>query len=223
MKLNLGFSLLLSAALFFSAFPIPTARSEKIKDSRSPALVSQKISLIGKEHVSVPECVSDKDCPDWESCSANGTCNMRWGPPARSGSPQSSVAPGEGGIPLEKNKEIVAAFYDLALNQHQPQAAADEFIGNRYIQHNPNISDGKEAFVEFIKSRVILFPNLHAEIKNIWADRDRVIIHVYSKNDNDDRGRAIVDIFRLSEGKIVEHWDVIQKIPELSNNSNGMF
>jgi predicted SnoaL-like aldol condensation-catalyzing enzyme len=123
----------------------------------------------------------------------------------------------------EINKDLVTAFYEMALNQHRPQEAANMYIGAKYIQHNPSIADGKQAFVDFVVDRVRKFPNLHAEIKRIFADKDIVILHVHSKTDENDRGRAIVDLFRIEAGKIVEHWDVIQAVPETSANPNGMF
>jgi predicted SnoaL-like aldol condensation-catalyzing enzyme len=131
-----------------------------------------------------------------------------------------SIASAQGG---EHNKQVVLEFYDLAMNQHRPQAAANQFIGSVYTQHNPLIADGKKAFADFLEARIAQFPELHSEIKSIFSDGNRVILHVRSKTDQNDRGRAIVDIFRLEDGKIVEHWDVIQPIPEKSANPNGMF
>ncbi|MGL4285202.1 MAG: nuclear transport factor 2 family protein [Phreatobacter sp.] len=123
---------------------------------------------------------------------------------------------------LETNKKVVLDFYEKALNQKDFEAAAKHF-GDRYIQHNPTAPDGIEGFRKFIAFRQERMPNARGEIKRVIADGDLVALHVHSKRDPSDRGVAIVDIFRLEAGKIVEHWDVIQPIPETSANSNGMF
>jgi len=122
----------------------------------------------------------------------------------------------------EANKKVVVDFYDKAINQKDFEAAKVHF-GPKYIQHNPQAADGPEglkAFVGFLKSK---FPNYHSEFKRVLADGDFVIVHVHNRPNPGDRGRAIVDIFRLENGKIVEHWDVAQDIPEKSANDNGMF
>jgi predicted SnoaL-like aldol condensation-catalyzing enzyme len=80
--------------------------------------------------------------------------------------------------------------------------------------------EGFRAFLGFLREK---FPDSHSEIKQVFADGDYVILHVHSVREKGSRGRAIVDIFKLEDGKIVEHWDVVQDIPEKSANSNGMF
>ena len=124
---------------------------------------------------------------------------------------------------LERNKKAVVDFYDKGLNQ-KDFAAASQHLGATYIQHNPNAADGPEGFkgfVEFLKAK---FPQSHSEIKRVLADGDYVIVHVHAVREPGSRGSAIVDIFRLdSNGKIVEHWDVVQAIPEKAANNNTMF
>ena len=123
---------------------------------------------------------------------------------------------------IEANKKIVVDFYEKALNQKDFEAAARHF-GPRYIQHNPNAPDGPEGFkglVTFLKEK---FPNSKSEIKRVFAEGDYVILHVHSVREPGQRGRAIVDIFRLENGKIVEHWDVVQDVPEKAANTNTMF
>jgi predicted SnoaL-like aldol condensation-catalyzing enzyme len=123
---------------------------------------------------------------------------------------------------LEENKKIVAAFYDAALNKKDFDAAS-KYLGARYTQHNPVAADGPEglkAFIAFLKDK---FPNNRSEIKRIFADGDYVIVHVHAVREPGTRGNAIIDIFRLENGKVVEHWDVIQPIPEKAANDNGMF
>ena len=122
----------------------------------------------------------------------------------------------------EANKKTVLEFYEAGLNQKDFDAAA-KFFGPRYIQHNPMAPDGPEGFkglVNFLREK---FPDSRSEIKRSFAEGDYVILHVHSVREQGSRGRAIVDIFRLEDGKIVEHWDVVQEIPEKAANANGMF
>ena len=121
------------------------------------------------------------------------------------------------------NKKIVTSFYTTAFVEHHPKEAADQFIGTKYIQHNPRVPDGKEAFVSFFVPFFASNPEHHTEITQVIADGDLVALHVHSRSNKTERGRAIVDIFRVEDGKIVEHWDVIQDVPEKSANSNTMF
>jgi predicted SnoaL-like aldol condensation-catalyzing enzyme len=123
---------------------------------------------------------------------------------------------------VEENKKIVTAFYDAAVNQKDFEKAS-QYLGARYIQHNPLAADGQEGFKSFITFLKDKFPNNRSEIKRIFADGDYVIVHVHAVREPGTRGNAIVDIFRLENGKVVEHWDVIQPIPEKTTNDNGMF
>jgi predicted SnoaL-like aldol condensation-catalyzing enzyme len=122
----------------------------------------------------------------------------------------------------ETNKKNVQEFYDFLINKKDFDAAR-KYMGNRYKQHNPLVADGPEglkAFCEFLKAN---FPEAHSEIKQVFADGDYVILHVHSTRTQGTRGRAIIEIFKLENGKIDEHWDTIQEIPETSANPNGMF
>ena len=122
----------------------------------------------------------------------------------------------------EANKKVVLDFYDKALNQKDFDAAS-KYFGPHYIQHNPGAPDGIEGVKAFIALRKEKFPNARSDIKRTFADGDFVILHVHSVREPGERGVAIVDIFRLENGKIVEHWDVVQPIPEKLANTNGMF
>ena len=122
----------------------------------------------------------------------------------------------------EANRAAVLAFYEKGLNQKDADAAL-AYVGNRYVQHNPNASDGPDGFRKFIGFLREKFPNAHSEIKRSFVDGDFVILHVHSVREPGSRGRAIVDIFKLENGKIVEHWDVVQDIPENPANNNTMF
>lgn len=124
--------------------------------------------------------------------------------------------------PSEKNEQIVLDFYEKAINQKDFEAAAVHF-GNYYIQHNPNIEDGIEGFKKLVDLLKENYPQAHSEIKKVFSDGDYVYIHVHSIREPNTRGRAIFDLFRLENGKIVEHWDTVQDIPETAANSNGMF
>ena len=123
---------------------------------------------------------------------------------------------------MEANKKAAMEFYDAAINKKDFEAAS-KFIGNRYTQHNPNAADGPEglkAFLGFLREK---FPQYHSDIKRAFADGDYVILHVHNIPTPGARGRAIMDIFKFENGKVVEHWDVAQDIPENPRNSNTMF
>jgi predicted SnoaL-like aldol condensation-catalyzing enzyme len=123
----------------------------------------------------------------------------------------------------DANKKLVRDFYEMAFNQHKPTEAAKKYIGSKYIQHNPNVPNGAEAFYGYFEGFFKKNPQSHVSIKRALADGDLVALHLNSKVDEKDRGRAIVDIFRVENGKIVEHWDVIQEVPEKTANGNTMF
>lgn len=123
----------------------------------------------------------------------------------------------------EQNKKIVTDFYNGVFTQHQVKAYADRYIGTQYIQHNPHVPNGKAPFVDYFTQYFKDNPNAQNNIKKVIAENDLVVLHVHSKQNDADRGVAIVDIFRVENGKIVEHWDVQQAIPIDSANSNTMF
>lgn len=135
---------------------------------------------------------------------------------------EAQVASDSGPSQEDRNKEIVIAFYDAAINDKDFEAAS-EYLGDKYIQHNPLAADGPEglkSFLEFAKANMSTFK---VEFKQVFADGDYVIVHVHAKANPEDRGSAVMDIFRLENGKVVEHWDVIQAIPETAANDNTMF
>ena len=133
-----------------------------------------------------------------------------------------SPAPAADAQEQDRNKKTVAEFYEMALNEKDFEAASTYF-GPRYTQHNPNTPDGSEGvktFLQFLKEK---FPASRSEIKRVFADGDYVVLHVHAVREPGMRGNAIVDIFKLENGKIVEHWDVVQPSPEKAANTNGMF
>ncbi len=123
----------------------------------------------------------------------------------------------------EQNKAIVVDFYQGVFLKHQVSTYADQYLADKYIQHNPHVQDGKAPFVNYFKQYFKQNPEAQNQIKRVIASGDLVALHVHSTQSQADRGKAIVDIFRVENGKIVEHWDVIQAIPEQSANSNSMF
>ena len=122
----------------------------------------------------------------------------------------------------EANRKVVLDFYEKGLNQKDADAAI-ALMGNRYVQHNPNAADGPEGFRKFIGFLRENFPNSRSEIKRSFVDGDYVIVHVHAVREPGTRGAAIIDIFKLENGKIVEHWDVVQDVPEQALNTNTMF
>ena len=123
----------------------------------------------------------------------------------------------------QKNKETVLAYYNMAFNDKKPAEAAEKYGGPYYIQHNPQAPDGFEAFVEFVQGFAEQFPQMSVDIKRAVAEGDLVVTHSLLKTSPEDRGTAMADIFRLEDGKVVEHWDVVQPVPESAANDHPMF
>jgi predicted SnoaL-like aldol condensation-catalyzing enzyme len=124
---------------------------------------------------------------------------------------------------LANNKRLVRDFYEQVFVRHQAKEGAEKYLSEAYRQHNPFVATGRQAFIDFFVPFFQKNPAAGAEIKRIIAEDDLVTLHVHSRINEKDRGRAVVDIFRVENGKIVEHWDVGQPIPEKSENHNTMF
>jgi len=123
----------------------------------------------------------------------------------------------------QSTKAMVTAFYKMVFYDHKVAQAFKTYVGATYKQHNPLVPDGIEPSVAFLSKRFETNPQAINEIKRVIADGDLVAVHVHSRSNDSDRGRAIVDIFRVENGEIIEHWDVIQPVPENAQNNNTMF
>jgi len=118
----------------------------------------------------------------------------------------------------------VLAYYNLAFNDRKPAEAVERYGGSHYIQHNPQAPDGSEAFIQLVMGFVEQFPQSSLDIKRAVAEGYLVVTHSLLKTSPEDRGTAAADyFFRLEDGKIVEHWDVLQPVPESAANDHPMF
>ena len=121
----------------------------------------------------------------------------------------------------EENRRIVVEFY-TSFFQDEDLTAAERFIREDYIQHNPGLPDGRAPLVELFERIFASNPDRQNRILRSGTDGDLVFLHVHSQSNPDDRGRVIAEVFRVEDGMIAEHWDVMQEIPETAENDNGM-
>lgn len=123
----------------------------------------------------------------------------------------------------DRNRRNAMAFYDLMFNQCRPREAIDSYVGAEYIQHNPGVEDGKAGFIEYFQRMTAEYPGKSVRFIRSVAEGDLVVLHCHQQWPGDHE-YAGIDIFRFDEdGKIVEHWDVLQVVPASSRNGNTMF
>ena len=122
-----------------------------------------------------------------------------------------------------ENKANAMAFYDLMFNRCQPRAAIELYVGDVYIQHNPHVGDGKDAFIAYFERMAAEYPGKSVSFKRAIAEDDLVVLHCHQLWPGSE-DYAGIDIFRFDDdGKVVEHWDVLQVIGAGSKNDNGLF
>jgi len=121
-----------------------------------------------------------------------------------------------------RNRATVTAFAHLLYDRKQVATAFTRFVAADYVQHNPGIADGRDAAVAAL-APMFAQPDARFEVKRILVDGDMAAIHLFGRGDAATPGAAVVDLYRLSHGRIVEHWDVLQPIPATSRNPHPMF
>ncbi len=122
----------------------------------------------------------------------------------------------------EANYQLVAAMYEQVL-QPLDSAGVERFFAPDYIQHSPLAATGAQGLRDFLDWARARSPRAEHRIKRMFADGEYVIAHVHVIINPGDRGNAVVDIFRIADGRIAEHWDVGQEVPAHAANENGMF
>lgn len=120
-------------------------------------------------------------------------------------------------------KQVVTRFMDEFYIKGEVRHAFETWVDPGYIQHNPYAATGRDAAIAFLEPFMKANPGHKAEIKRILADGNMVMVHTHSRMKPDERGSAVVDIFRVKGCRVMEHWDVLQPVPEQSANSNTMF
>ena len=123
---------------------------------------------------------------------------------------------------VETNIRTARAFYDLMFNQRRPREAIARYAGDLYIQHNPVVPDGKDGFIAYFERMAEAYPGKRVHIVRALGQHDLVVLHTRQEwpGDSDWAG---MDIFRFENGRIAEHWDVLQRVPDEAVHANTMF
>jgi predicted SnoaL-like aldol condensation-catalyzing enzyme len=122
----------------------------------------------------------------------------------------------------QRNRVVVEDFVELFYRRHDVRAAFERHVAEDYIQHNPGIADGRNAAIRALEPKFSA-PGFRTDVKLVLVDGEHAVIHVHARMAPDERGGAVADLYRLQGGRIVEHWDVLQPVPELSANEHPMF
>ena len=120
-------------------------------------------------------------------------------------------------------KEVVTRFMTRFYVDKKVREAFETWVDPGYVQHNPMAATGRDAAIGFLEPFFAQHPDIHYSIARVIADGNLVAVHSHGKFAADDRGLAVVDILRVEGCKVMEHWDVVQPVPEKSANTNGMF
>jgi predicted SnoaL-like aldol condensation-catalyzing enzyme len=120
-------------------------------------------------------------------------------------------------------KQVVTRFMTRFYVDKKVREAFETWVDPGYIQHNPMAQTGRDAAIEFLEPFFAQHPAIHYSIARVIADGNLVAVHSHGIFAPDDRGIAVVDILRVEGCKVMEHWDVVQPVPEKSANTNGMF
>jgi predicted SnoaL-like aldol condensation-catalyzing enzyme len=123
---------------------------------------------------------------------------------------------------LARNKKLVLDFYQTMIGNKDYEGAR-RYMGAEYRQHAPYATDGHAGIAEWVRKFKENFPHHRYEVKKVIAEGDLVVLHLHGMSGLHPFGESVIDIFRIENGKVVEHWDVIQPIPETADNANTMF
>lgn len=216
-------ALVVAASASFAAFPESTLEVKRVYTSGDIVIVhalrKNTAADPGQAVVDIYAVDNNQIIEHW---------NVSQTVPAKVANTNTMFSPPDGRVPSDEiqkeltNKKIIRTF-DTAFFNKKDLSAADQYVDEGYIQHNPTFATGRKGLVDGVTGFFTAFPNLAHDIKHIYTDGDFVILHTLLHIVPGDTGVAIVDIYRLENGKAVEHWDVLQPVPTTSANVNTMF